>query len=328
MAKLTRQTLLQFGSTANPASEIGQFGSYAAPIYTNVISTMQAGTAWPRGWVAETIATNRPFLEDQNTVDYIFGYMLCYILQSGIAEYDAGTTYFIGSVCQVAGVPYVSLTDNNIGNTPSASSTNWSVNFAQNQGANVASTGTMTLGNDGNSFQITGTTSITSITIKPKGTVVRLIFQGALTLTNGSNLILNGNFVTAANSTIELLSDGTNWYEVARTPQSFTQVGLGNPSGKTAGTIYQAATDGFVVGNAYDPTPQGCGFIIYTDSTATPSTIGLRGQTLWVSGAPTMRLPFCCPIKKGNYYQVIGLDLNGNVNNAKIENANFISLGS
>ena len=125
MAKLTRQTLLQFGSTVNAGSEIGQFGSYAAPIFTANCSTIQAGTAWPRGWAAETIATNRPFLEDMNAVDFVFGYMLCYILQMGFAEYDAGTTYYLNSYCQVAGALYKSLADNNVGNTPASSPASW-----------------------------------------------------------------------------------------------------------------------------------------------------------------------------------------------------------
>lgn len=125
MAKLTRQTLLQFGSTVNAGSEIGQFGSYAAPVYTADIATLQAGTAWPRGWAAETIAVNRPFLEDFNAVDYVYSYMLCYLFQMGIAEYDAGTTYYTDSVCQIAGQFYISLQDNNTGNAPASSPTYW-----------------------------------------------------------------------------------------------------------------------------------------------------------------------------------------------------------
>lgn len=86
------------------------------------------------------------------------------------------------------------------------------------KGSDVASTSSMTLGNDGNFFDITGTTGITSITAKPAGTVVWLQFDGALTVTDGSNLKLNGNLTTAAETTLQLVSDGTNWYEVSRSP--------------------------------------------------------------------------------------------------------------
>lgn len=330
MAKLPRKTLLQFGSTVNAGSEIGQYGSYASPIYSSDITVLQAGTAWPRGWAAETIATNRPFLEDMNAVDFVFGYMLSYILQQGIAEYDSGTTYYIGSMCAVAGVPYVSLTDTNTGNTPSSSPSNWKISFAQTKGANVASTPTLTLGNDGNSFVITGTTNVTDITIKPAGAIIQLLYGGLLTIIKGGNLRISEDFVSQENSTITLISDGTYWYELSRSPIIVPSiVGLGDPVGITPGTIYLAATDGFLVGNSYDPTPQGNGFLIYTNSNSNPAVgaIGQRGQSLWVSGAPIQRLPFNCPVKKGNYYVVYGLDLNGSVNNSRIEQCNFIPLG-
>lgn len=85
------------------------------------------------------------------------------------------------------------------------------------KGADVASVaGTMTLGDDGNFFDITGTNAITSITAKTAGTIVTLQFDSTATLTDGSNLKLNGNFTGAADATITLVSDGTNWYEVAR----------------------------------------------------------------------------------------------------------------
>lgn len=63
---------------------------------------------------------------------------------------------------------------------------------------------------------VTGTTTITSITADYAGRLAVIRFSGALTLTDGSNLILNGNFVTTADDTITLVSDGTNWYEVSR----------------------------------------------------------------------------------------------------------------
>ena len=125
MAKLVRRTLLQFGSTVNAGSEIGQFGSFSSPVYSGDVGTMQSGTAWPRGWFAETIAVNRPFIQDINAVDFVYGYMLCYILQMGIAEYDAGTTYYQNSMLQVAGQIYTSLVDNNTGNIPATSPTQW-----------------------------------------------------------------------------------------------------------------------------------------------------------------------------------------------------------
>jgi hypothetical protein len=59
------------------------------------------------------------------------------------------------------------------------------------KGADVASANALTLGNDGNYFDITGTTAITSIATKAAGTHVKLHFDAALTLTHHAvNLIL------------------------------------------------------------------------------------------------------------------------------------------
>lgn len=84
------------------------------------------------------------------------------------------------------------------------------------KGADVASASAITP--TGNIFHVTGTTNITSITSTSviAGTTIVMIFDGVLTVTDGSNLKLAGNFTTAANSTLSLVYDGANWYEVSR----------------------------------------------------------------------------------------------------------------
>ena len=89
--------------------------------------------------------------------------------------------------------------------------------FKAAKGADVASAaGEITLGDDGNYFDITGTAAITSIVIKAAGTMVVLQFDSTASLVDGSNLKLQGNFQGAAESQIALISDGTNWFEVCR----------------------------------------------------------------------------------------------------------------
>ncbi len=71
----------------------------------------------------------------------------------------------------------------------------------------------------GNLFHITGTTTITSVTIcdaANNGRLVTLIFDGVLTFTDGSNLVLAGDFVTTAADTIQMVCDGTSWHETSR----------------------------------------------------------------------------------------------------------------
>ena len=69
------------------------------------------------------------------------------------------------------------------------------------KGSDVASAGALTLGTDGNFFDITGTTAITSIGTLGIGSLVRLQFDGALTLTHhATDLILPSgqNIITKA----------------------------------------------------------------------------------------------------------------------------------
>lgn len=76
------------------------------------------------------------------------------------------------------------------------------------KGADVASANALTLGTDGNYFDITGTTAITSIGTLGAGTVVKLHFDGILTFTHHStDLILPGgaNITTAAGDEAELV---------------------------------------------------------------------------------------------------------------------------
>lgn len=85
--------------------------------------------------------------------------------------------------------------------------------FGTYKGADVASAAAIVP--TGNVFHVTGTTSITSITATnvPAGTTLTLIFDDALTFTDGNNLKLAGNFSTSADDTITLTYDGTNFYE-------------------------------------------------------------------------------------------------------------------
>ena len=73
-------------------------------------------------------------------------------------------------------------------------------NLLSAQGADVASANDMTLGTDGNFFDITGTTTINTITTMGVGTFVTLQFDGALQLTHSADLFLPtaGNITTVA----------------------------------------------------------------------------------------------------------------------------------
>jgi len=89
--------------------------------------------------------------------------------------------------------------------------------YANNGVVGVVGAVTLTLPLLGQIFLVSGSLTTTSITATGNaGRMVVLISQSNLTLTDGSNLKIAGNFVGTADDTITLICDGTNWFEVAR----------------------------------------------------------------------------------------------------------------
>ena len=127
--------------------------------------------------------------------------------------------------------------------------------FKQIKGTDVASGDAVTLGFGGNTFDITGTTTINHInnTNWVVGSVMILHFDGAVTLTNNAggltgseaNILLSGdtNFTSSAGDALSfVLHDSTNWVEISRNvpSSSYTEPTLGStplPSGATTATI-------------------------------------------------------------------------------------------
>lgn len=126
---LPRVTQKIFGE--NAGQNIGQFGSALAgqgnP--TGDIEEIQALPAWEGGWNSAVISErDYPPLEEMTGIQKVETQQIAYLMQKGIPEWDAGTTYFANiSFCQVNGAVYQSLTDNNIGNNPTEDQTNWAL---------------------------------------------------------------------------------------------------------------------------------------------------------------------------------------------------------
>ncbi len=115
-----------------------------------------------------------------------------------------------------------------------------------NKGADVASAASsFTLGADGNFYDITGTTGIDSIAAQTVGKVVALQFDDALTVTDGGNLKLEGNFVSVTGATLLLQSDGTDWYELSRAGANTNiagALGVAGVTTVTGGLVLPSAT--------------------------------------------------------------------------------------
>lgn len=127
MSKLDRITGKVFGATASPTGDadngpyIGQFGSAKLGTYngTSDIATIQSLSAWSNGWIDAVTPTNQyPPLPERTGVDKVLSYQECYLLQSGVAEWDENTDYYTGNFCRVNDQLYVSLVDNNTNNYP------------------------------------------------------------------------------------------------------------------------------------------------------------------------------------------------------------------
>lgn len=81
----------------------------------------------------------------------------------------------------------------------------------------VASANTLNLPPFGEFYNITGTTNIGGITATWAGHTITLKFNSSLTVVDDAqNLRLAGNFSASANSTLTLICDGAEWFEVSR----------------------------------------------------------------------------------------------------------------
>jgi len=132
MARIPRVTNVTFGGNAGAVpGGTGVFGSLAAgtPTESVNVATIMAAAAWSNGW-GSALVNLFPAQEDLNSVPFVLSQQIGEILQDGIAPYDAGTTYYQYSFCQLNGLVYISLTNANTNNNPSSSTENWSVYFA------------------------------------------------------------------------------------------------------------------------------------------------------------------------------------------------------
>lgn len=220
MSKIPRVTLRQFGSSPS-AFQVEQFGSLAAgsPNYTTNITTLQSLSAWIEGWFGAVVGSNAPAIQDMNAVLIVFGYMLSYVLQEGVAEYDSGTTYFIGSMVQDStNLIYVSLTDSNTGNALS-DTTNWQV-----YGSNFK-TKTAIYTVAFNDQFIRGNTTAGAFTVTlpavASSTGMKVVIKNVGTVAAGNNLTIQANAaetVDGANTQVlapfdsmTLFCNGTTW---------------------------------------------------------------------------------------------------------------------
>lgn len=117
MTKYSRITGKVFGATADATladPEIGQFGSALAGEYTGKadVATIQSKSAWDKGFIGcVTPTTQFPPLPEMTGFGKVLSHQICYLLQQGIAEWDSGTTYYIGNWVSYNSSIYVAKSD-------------------------------------------------------------------------------------------------------------------------------------------------------------------------------------------------------------------------
>lgn len=128
MAKLPRVTQKIFAqnSGTNDVTVFGTAKNGSDAVFTKDISQIMNSDAFSQGWGSATLTDDAPFQEDMNGIQLALSQQLAYFFENGMPEWDENTTYYANtSFCQVNGVWYQSLTDNNIGNNPVNDTTNW-----------------------------------------------------------------------------------------------------------------------------------------------------------------------------------------------------------
>lgn len=115
MAKIVRKVAKIFGINAG-VNQIGKFGSFAdgSPVFTTDPTVIQALSNYLEGWYAAVIGANSPAIQDMNALCYLFAYQIAYLMQAGVAEWDATTTYYTGSLATSGGITYQSIQDTNL----------------------------------------------------------------------------------------------------------------------------------------------------------------------------------------------------------------------
>ena len=138
MPSIPRKTQKIFGGSLTPANNVAVYGSLAAgaPAYPSTITDLAAiqSAAWLQGLTPALIGNRSPALEDLNGVFLVLSQQIAYLLQSGIPEWIATETYWIGQIVRFPGTAlcFTSTVNNNLGNDPSTDSNNWSASGTSN----------------------------------------------------------------------------------------------------------------------------------------------------------------------------------------------------
>lgn len=196
------------GKIGGASGKVVEVGDFYLALADNAGGTeASVGTSWSvlQGNITATTPTDLDDLTDVNAPTPANGDVLTWDSTPGewVPAAPAGGSFTAASTTEV-----LTGTDSSKGVTPDSLAALWE------QGSDVASAGTISLG-EGGYFHVTGTTTITDIDFATDkaGRAAWVEFTGILTLThNASTLILptGANITTAAGDTACFVSEGTD----------------------------------------------------------------------------------------------------------------------
>lgn len=126
MPKIIKKSQRVFCADVPANNVVSQYGSLKAgsPNYSSDPDIIQDLPAWGAGWAGAVIANSAPALQDLNSLFYVITRQLGYLVQTGVAEWDASTVYYIGSLSQSGnGILMVSIADDH--SAPLTDVTKW-----------------------------------------------------------------------------------------------------------------------------------------------------------------------------------------------------------
>lgn len=204
MAKIPSKYQTIFCGGVAAANNIAQFGSLKAedPQYSDDPDVIQQLDAWTAGWAEAVIDNNAPTIQDMNGLFYVLTRQIAYLLQSGISERNATTTYQTGSlVIDGIGNMYRSVTGENINNALTDEES-W-LNFKSARSVEVS--GDIEIAN--NDYSVVWPVGVTG----PTGANSAAYLPAADSKFIGRRLMFTDFTTGAGVVTQELICDGTKW---------------------------------------------------------------------------------------------------------------------
>ena len=218
MTTFTRKKLEEYAANVT-ATDLQVVGSDAAglPVLSDDPEALQANNAYKQGLLnIKNSSSNDLELKEINSLFYIHNYHLNYILQNGLQEYNADTSYQEDGYVRDGIAIYKSLTNNNL-NNPVTDTNNWEFVATLKSGSNVVVvnalsdlptpvTNNITLA-DNTAYIIFGTVNVgtNSITYGANSSLLgndiltsKLIFEGSGSklITRNQSLYLRDLFIT------------------------------------------------------------------------------------------------------------------------------------